>query len=214
LPTTYTKAAKHETIHEQLGHAIRQWHPELAEVKATIDVLWASNADGPPLKKNRAIPALALVNATSLKERANGASDILLVIDARKYEEATEPEQLALLDHELEHMRPVPNTGNGASRWKLDDLNRPKLFSVPHDAEVGVFLSVAKRHKGFSAEAIGLGAIARKFVQLEIVFPDAPTSLADVLDDVMEMAAVAVNGGALDDPESGIKVAATAKRGR
>lgn len=104
------------------------------------------------LKKN-GVKALGITRKIGLKDRALGRGDAEIAIDGDWWDDASEEEQRALLDHELTHLVP---TGD------CDDLRRPIIKLRPHDHEFGWFREVAARHGAHSQERIQ----ARKMMEL------------------------------------------------
>ena len=132
-------------------------HQPLLDAKVKIDFMFAipeldektGKPKGDAIKKN-GVKALGLCRIVSLKERAMGRADAEITLDQYWWESAIEPEQQALLDHELhhiglklEHNMPV-----------LDDIGRPIIKLRTHDFEVGWFAVVAARHGNNSQERI------------------------------------------------------------
>jgi hypothetical protein len=133
----------------------------LLDAKVTVDYLFAhadqdddGNLVNDALKKN-GVKALGVTRKTSLKQRALGLADAEISLDADWWEEASIPEQKALLDHELYHLELVI-TEDGLQK---DDLGRPKLKLRHHDVDVGWFKTIAERHGIHSQERIQAKAI-------------------------------------------------------
>lgn len=130
------------------------YHAKLAEADVTVQLLVASRYDGegnlePALKKNGLVIA-AKTSVTSLPDRVRGIEDAKIIIDAASWESMADGRQIALLDHELEHLQLVYDSDG---ILKLDDRNRPKLKLKPHDFELNYFHDVAQRHGEASVEA-------------------------------------------------------------
>lgn len=87
--------------------------------------------------------ALGICRKIGLKDRAKGMGDAEICLDHDYWETIDEPDQRALLDHELHHI---------VVSKKTDDLGRPKLAMRGHDFEVGWFAVIAKRHGKHSIE--------------------------------------------------------------
>lgn len=129
-------------------------HKPLLNARVTIDYLFAypdRNEDGEALNeaiKHHGVKALAVTKKNTLKQRALGLADAEITIDGDWWEEATIPEQKALLDHELHHLELKENE-DGLMK---DDLDRPLLKLRPHDVDVGWFKLIAERHGVHSQE--------------------------------------------------------------
>jgi len=131
-------------------------HKELLDAKVKIDFVFAfgDRDDNNNLINDaitfRGFRALGLSRIIKLKDRAKGQGDAEILIDHDWWEEtASEDEQDALLDHELTHLQLAKTAGG---KFKFDDLMRPVLKMKKHDAEIGWFIDVAKRHGNASIE--------------------------------------------------------------
>lgn len=171
MPTTYAKAGV--DVMSVLEEAVTSWHRELALCDVRVDVLMASRTskDGtllPGAVKDRGYAAAASVKVVPLKQRALEQGDALVTICAYAWKLMTEPERLALLDHELEHVRVLAEGDGGFvhvgkdgqlnGAIALDALGRPRLRLVLHDWQLGGFRSVAQRHGKAAPEIIALEA--------------------------------------------------------
>lgn len=151
---------------------MRQYHTDLAERGVTVEVIGAfadtDDAGQPrgPALKHHGWPALATVKINALKDRVAGMSDARITLDGDRWPELNHERQLALIDHELEHLEIVRDSAGGV---KLDDAGRPKLTMRPHDFELGGFESVVNRHKRNAPETDVYEGIYKKFTQL--LFP-------------------------------------------
>lgn len=155
-----------------LQKALKEFHPDLVEAKVTIDCLFAFGPDddeGVIPVKLHGYPCQAVVRRTGLKERAKGCADAEIVIDEGNWNSLHVNEQLALIDHELEHLVVVKKDGE----IQRDDLGRPKLKMKLHDYEIGGFENVTKRHKDASAEVRNYKAFHDKHGQYLMDFLNA-----------------------------------------
>lgn len=92
--------------------------------------------------------ALGVARKIGLKDRALGRGDAEISLDGHWWERHSEPEQRALLDHELHHLTPkIDKRG-----MVTDDLGRPVIVMRKHDFEVGWFHVIAERHGIASGE--------------------------------------------------------------
>lgn len=119
-------------------------HEQIDEFDVKVDFLfaWAEQDDhgqkkGPALK-HRGVPALGICRIVNYRDRVKGCGDVEISVDADWWEAptTTHEQQLALLDHELRHIKVLHDT---------DQANRPKIKMRPHDFEVGWFHDVAER---------------------------------------------------------------------
>lgn len=134
---------------------MREHHPRLAEVELRVDLLCAhpkTDKLGEPCEDALTVngyPALATIKIRGPKERAEGRGDVLITIDAYRWDEQTAAENVAILDHELCH---IDLATSNSGEVKRDDYDRPKLVRRLHDRQYGWFDAVAKRHPISSQE--------------------------------------------------------------
>ncbi len=164
MPTTYTLAD--DDVLTLVAAAMRRNHPRLHEAKVRVGVLMAANPDGPAIKRN-GYPVIAQIKIVSLKDRLSKGYDAELLIDQHDWEEFQDEHRQALADHELSHIDTVdlsPSQLRAARQedakcptWKLDDLGRPKLRTVPGDWDAGDgFSAVVARHGAYAVEYVNL----------------------------------------------------------
>lgn len=136
-------------VDDMVAGLVRDYHPHLQIIGARVTVLFARAEDHesgilvPALKdKRRRILAKAAV--IPYRWRAHGCADAEIQVCALAWDERSDSErrQLALLDHELAHLDLALDM-NGKPQW--DRLGRPRLDTVPHDAEFGWLALVAYR---------------------------------------------------------------------
>lgn len=132
-------------------------HHALTGVGIKIDYVFAfpdyDEATGEPTNNainKGGIKALGVARKLNLKDRTKGLGDAEILLDGDWWEDATEKERRALLDHELHHL---------VATSKVDDLGRPKLKLRKHDFEVGWFHIIAQRHGVHSQEQKQAGFI-------------------------------------------------------
>jgi hypothetical protein len=157
MPTTFELVDS--SVRNLLAEAIADWHPYLHRADVTIGCLFASNPEDAAVKHG-GYPAAATVKIVSLKDRVTKRFDVEMLIDYAWWEQATASGRLALLDHELSHVRLakiIGETKDGRLRFKKDSLGRPKLKLVPGDAFSGDgFAAVIERHGENAAEFSGV----------------------------------------------------------
>lgn len=147
MATTYKRAP--EEVYKIARELIEKHHPNTDKAGVKFDILFATSDSGHALKCH-GWPANAVVRIVGPVERAKGAGDAEIRIDADIWESLTEAEQAALVDHELYHVMPVLDDASG--EWKRDAYDRPKLKMRPHDMQVGWFTEIANRHGESSME--------------------------------------------------------------
>lgn len=148
--------------------AMAQWHQDLEKAEVLVGVLMCSTdkEDGHALKAG-GYPALATIKVVPLKDRITKNYDAELMLDAAFWESATAERKLALIDHELCHLRlkePKANQQNvkmiGDLAVLYDDHNRPIIRTVPADWNVGDgFEEVVKRHGTIAHEVTSVKSI-------------------------------------------------------
>jgi hypothetical protein len=162
---TYVRAD--DDLIEHLNHVMQQYHPRLVDVELRVDFLLALRGESDEYALTaHGYGALATIRKTNLKDRVKGLGDCELVIDGDHYEEWSERELHALLDHELTHIELVVDKKTGNT--KRDDHGRPMVSMRLHDRQMGWFDSVAKRWGDASAEVQQMTELASdwEFVQL------------------------------------------------
>lgn len=129
---------------------MEQFHPLSVEAGVKVDLLFAfpdyDETTGEPTNdalKSQGYKCLGVARKVSLKDRTKGHGDAEITLDGDWWEKASEEEQRALLDHELQHL---------VATAKRDDLGRPILKMRKHDTQVGWFAVIAQRHGVHSQE--------------------------------------------------------------
>ncbi len=149
MAKTYDQAP--QETHDRVKAILLKYHPELVAIKITIDLLMVStDSETASALTHGGYPALAVVRATSSKERAMGRGDAEIVIDRDKYEAMDPKERDALLDHECYHL--VPKIDKKTNAPKRDEHQRPCFKMRKHDRDFGWFDIIAQRHGESSAE--------------------------------------------------------------
>ena len=110
---------------------------------------------------------MATIKINSYRDRVEGKADVTITIDGHHWDELSDAELAAVLDHELTHLELVIEEDGSVSR---DDIDRPKLRMRKHDFQIGGFNEVAKRHKADSLEVQAVAKVGKGFVE-QGVFP-------------------------------------------
>lgn len=125
-------------------------HATTLAAKVRIDLVFAfpdyDETTGEPINDaltHGGVKALGVTRKTSLKDRAKGLGDAEICLDGEWWKSADEPEQRALLDHELHHL---------VATDKRDNLGRPIIKLRKHDFDFGWFTVIAERHGLHSQE--------------------------------------------------------------
>lgn len=149
---TYERADK--SVQNEVHRVMAKYHGPKAESGVRVQVLMASaardaNGDptGPAIRVN-GYPAVACIRILSLKDRVARGFDAEMQLDADAWQEKSEAEQEAVIDHELTHLELVTKEG----AVQRDDADRPRLRIRKHDRFCGFFDVVAARHGEASVE--------------------------------------------------------------
>ena len=127
---------------------LRTHHPDLADAGVEIQYAFAYCDDGWPLT-TRGQRVAARVKIVTLEDRARGGPDAKITIDKGWWDDHSEAERVALLDHEHTHLllKKPRRTEKGELKFDVDAHNRPKLAMKKHDLEIGIFFEVITRHQ-------------------------------------------------------------------
>ena len=145
-----------KSVHAQVKKIVDDHYPDLVDAAVTFDLLMAhakvDDKTGEPVSpalKHHGWPAAAVVKINSHKDRVAGRNDVEITIDGDNWNDRTDPQQVAILDHELRHLIVIRNP---AGIVKEDDCGRPKLKLSDHDWQFGGFNSILERHGEHSLE--------------------------------------------------------------
>jgi hypothetical protein len=162
-------ATEYETAPDEVIATIRrlvnQYHPDLAETGCKIGAIFARNESGPAVKLH-GVAALATIQAVSAKRRPHNEYDAEITIDGGEWDQLLPPQQDALIDHELCHLKRKEHSEKKLARlrkedpeavaWKIDNLGRPVLGTIPADFTPGdCFKDVIVRHGPAAPEFLG-----------------------------------------------------------
>lgn len=143
-------------------------HKPLIDNRVKFDLVFAhptvdenGEAHGDAIKKN-GVKALGLCRVINLKDRTMGRGDVEILLDYDWWQDASEKEQEALLDHELHHAEVKMKDGQP----KRDNLGRPLIRLRKHDVEIGWFDLIALRHGRNSQERIQAKKLSDEVGQL------------------------------------------------
>lgn len=152
MPSTFKQ--KDEEQARALRRLLATAHKRLREAGVTVELIAAfgavdreGNLTTPAITdRERQVPGQCKI--TKLVHRVAGLPDVLILVDGDKWEEWTEEEQIAVVDHQLTHIEIVLDGIKPA----LDSHGRPKLKNRPHDHSHGWFDEVAERNGEHSQE--------------------------------------------------------------
>lgn len=152
-------------VHLMAREILESHHPELrmgidkhgrAEYP-TLCIMMASGAENASSVQLHGYDCAAVIKVVAYDQRVDSRRDAEIKIDQRTWDEITEPQQRALLDHEITHLELVIDDKTGIV--KTDDAGRPKLRLRLHDWQLGGFRSISQRYGPDALEVME----ARKF---------------------------------------------------
>jgi hypothetical protein len=144
VPTCYDKA---ETVEEIAKELIKKHHPELVNLK--IAYLWKNKQ----IKKGGREVATHTIRCSDLV-KALCETEIVIIVSYPTYNELTDKQKRACIDHELTHIL-----------VDEDLAGNPKVRIVAHDVEE--FGSVIQRHGLYKEDLVMLGRIVQTVVVKE-----------------------------------------------
>lgn len=146
MPKTFTKADAE--VVEVMNDALRQYHTDLVEAGLRIGVVMVRPATdevgvptGPALRFGGAA-ATACIKKVSPKDRVLKPYDAEIQIDEMRWDDMTDQQRLAVMDHELQHIELQYDDGV----LRTDDDGRPVLKMRPDDWVLTGFEAVVRRH--------------------------------------------------------------------
>lgn len=147
------KEIANEVLHAQIYDVMEKYHPELheAEVKVTAFLVSEVTKTGEKIRdhalKLHGQPCVATIRKANQREMKLGSGDLIMEIDEHSWysddEDLDTATKISVLDHELEHVK-LKKDKEGAIVLTPD--NRPALRLRYHDAEIGIFFDIIKRH--------------------------------------------------------------------
>lgn len=133
-------------------HHPRLKTPDGSYVRLCVLLAFRGGDSKEPAVKLHGYPCYATIGIIPLKQRVDKRADAEITIDRDVWDnDLTEPQQRALLDHEITHLEIVKDD---IGAIVTDDIGRPKLKMRLHDYQIGGFSEVAQRHRGNSIEVI------------------------------------------------------------
>lgn len=133
--------------YDRMTRLCRQYHPALAdhEIRVALTFVRAFDKDEEPITalKFAGAPANAVVKLLSPERKLREPFDAEIRVDGHIWDDLTDSEKDALIDHELTHIKLVTDA-NGVVI--TNDDNSPKLKLIPDDVILTAFLEVIRRH--------------------------------------------------------------------
>ncbi len=174
MSVIYDQASRE--LHHLAAEILTSNHPDLrlpdgSFVKLCLLMASAGGEEDDAPVKCHGYPAQAVISVIAYKQRVDKRADAEIVIDEKNWHDLTEPQQRALLDHEITHLEIVKDEHGMV---KCDDMGRPKIKLRLHDWQMGGFRSIAARYGDDAPEVI----LAKDFKEK---FGDVALSETDVL---------------------------------
>ena len=144
------KTVASESIHQFMYDVMEKYHMELFGAEITVTIFMCEKVDKfgnsthEPAIIRRGQRCDATIKKASPTDLGLGSGLLIMNIDALYWEDASDDDRIALIDHELCHFQLKRNAKT--NEIELDGNDKPKLKAVPHDIEVGVFYDVIRRH--------------------------------------------------------------------
>lgn len=151
----------------------KRYHPDLEGVTIGAIFVFDEEESSKRVLKHNGYPAAAVVRITSMRDRALGMQDAVIVIDRAHWMDVKGAVAEALIDHELQHLERVIDPDKPKPEQKrVDSLGRPMLTMRRHDRQFGWFDEVAQRHGPNSLEVMQAASLMASARQLYFDFPD------------------------------------------
>lgn len=145
-----------------LDKVMSEFHGDIkdADVKVgLINVFQDDDHQDKPVLTKSGAKCSACIKVVGLKDRLVKGYDVEILLDGDYWKQITAKQRVAILDHELEHLRLTVNRKTG--KVKMDSLNRPKLRMIPDDIQFWGFSKIAERHHENSQESICFMQLAK-----------------------------------------------------
>jgi Putative phage metallopeptidase len=163
---------------EVLDQALN-YHQELRDADVRVLTLRARAFDAleqpEAAIKLAGCPCLAKIRVYNHKMRVLTGFDAEVVVDGHRWDELTPEQRVALLDHELTHLRVM---NDEAGEVKLDDLGRPRLRTMPDDFMLTGFYDVIRRHGESANEA---RSVQQVHLSVKAALKEAAQAVADAV---------------------------------
>lgn len=174
MPTSFKRAEDYDkSVLQMAAEVLEQHHddpknpnsylrlPDKSFVQLCI--MFAYNDDDgekTPAVTKDGYPAQGIVSVIPLKQRVDKRADVEIVLDRANWEELTDGQKRALLDHFLEHIVIRKDENNMVI---CDDIGRPKVTLRLCDWHLKGFQAVAKRWGDDAPEVIAAREFDEKF---------------------------------------------------
>lgn len=162
MPTAFDPAPRE--MYAVLARILKAYHPNIVETGANIGIVVGRNPDGPAVKYH-GTAVLGMIQVVSAKRRPNCEYDAEIIIDGGEWDQLLPTQQDALVDHELCHLRRKEYSEKRLKKlrkenpdhpaWKVDNLGRPMLGTIPADMTPGDgFACCIERHGSAAIEFV------------------------------------------------------------
>jgi len=163
MGTVYKPAG--EDVYDIIHSMMTAHHTPLSDMGVTVRATMAygprdedGNLKRPAITITGGHVCAAKVRICAPRLRAHEWPDMEVLLDGDSWPDWSQEEREAIIDHELEHVTLKTDKDGVPLR---DDLNRPKLRTIPDDFMVWGFFSIAARHQSSSMEAQAVRALVR-----------------------------------------------------
>lgn len=161
------------SIHEMASEIMTKLHDELRLPDGThprLCILVASSSDREiPAVNLHGYPCYAKISVIPYKQRVDKRADAEIIIDKDVWlNTLTEPQQRAILDHEITHLEILKNSEGFVI---TDDIGRPKLGIRLHDWFLGGFRSIAQRYGEHAIEVLEARKFQEKYGDVTLTKP-------------------------------------------
>lgn len=146
-----------------LYEVMARYHRELHESEVAVALTMARKFDKDdepiPCVKCHGVSATAVCRLISAKRRVYDENEVEIEVDGLLWDHMTEPSRIALLDHELNHIKFILDAHGIVQQ---DDAGRPKLKLICDDFLLTGFHDIIRRHGDHALEWQSVSAVYEK----------------------------------------------------
>lgn len=178
---TIFEAATNE-VGPMLTEVVERYHPHLQDLEVRVGIMFAIGMDKedqvvPCLKKNRVFTP-GQIHLITGKNRVFNPNDCEILLDKCFWDGSADATRKALLDHELEHVKPQTDRHGMVQH---DDHNRVKLQLIPDDFTINGFLAVVRRHGPAAVESGSVQGVASQVNEILSAFQEGARRLNEIV---------------------------------
>lgn len=166
-------------VYQLLAKVVEKYHPDKTELKFGVLMLSSVDKEGTPdgkypLKWN-GFAASAKVKLVPAKDRLFKNIDVEIHIDAHTWRAIDEAKQIAILDHEVEHVCVLDTSDDSTENVNDDTKSKYKLKLKPDDYAIWGCESIIRRHGNNSMEVMSAKRLREQLG--DILFQDWKTTI-------------------------------------